>query len=74
MVRAWPLTTGVCMYSYCPGLPDALWSLHPGGVNVMQGDGSIRFVKDTINQAIWYRSIRSAAARSSRPTRSDGPP
>ena len=28
-------------------------SLHPGGVNVMQGDGSIRFVKDTINQAVW---------------------
>ena len=29
-------------------------SLHPGGVNVGMTDGSVRFVKDTINQATWW--------------------
>jgi len=28
-------------------------SLHPGGVNVAMTDGSVRFVKDTINQGTW---------------------
>src|SRR5262249_13190332 len=28
-------------------------SYHPGGVNVLIGDGSVRFVKDTINGAAW---------------------
>ncbi|MEW4566725.1 DUF1559 domain-containing protein [Tautonia sp. JC769] len=28
-------------------------SNHPGGVNVMLADGSVRFIKDTINQDIW---------------------
>ena len=27
---------------------------HPGGVNVLFGDGSVRFVKSTINYGIWY--------------------
>jgi prepilin-type N-terminal cleavage/methylation domain-containing protein/prepilin-type processing-associated H-X9-DG protein len=29
-------------------------SNHPGGVNTLMGDGSVRFVKDTINQATWW--------------------
>ena len=29
-------------------------SNHPGGVNVLFGDGSVKFVKDTINQNIWW--------------------
>jgi prepilin-type N-terminal cleavage/methylation domain-containing protein/prepilin-type processing-associated H-X9-DG protein len=29
-------------------------SLHPGGVNVMMADGSVRFVKSTISQNIWW--------------------
>ena len=29
-------------------------SNHPGGVNVLMADGSVRFVKDTINQATWW--------------------
>ncbi len=29
-------------------------SRHPGGVNTMLGDGSVRFIKDTINQQAWW--------------------
>ncbi len=31
------------------GANDELFSFHPGGVNVLLGDGSVRFIKDTIN-------------------------
>jgi len=31
------------------GANDELFSFHPGGVNVLMGDGSARFIKDTIN-------------------------
>jgi prepilin-type processing-associated H-X9-DG protein len=29
-------------------------SWHPGGVNVLMADGSVRFAKDAINQATWW--------------------
>lgn len=29
-------------------------SRHPGGVNTLLGDGSVKFVKETVNPAIWY--------------------
>ena len=29
-------------------------SYHPGGVNVLLGDGSVRFIKSTINQTVWW--------------------
>jgi prepilin-type N-terminal cleavage/methylation domain-containing protein/prepilin-type processing-associated H-X9-DG protein len=29
-------------------------SLHPGGVNVLLGDGSVKFVKNSVNYIIWY--------------------
>jgi prepilin-type N-terminal cleavage/methylation domain-containing protein/prepilin-type processing-associated H-X9-DG protein len=34
-------------------------SLHPGGVNIGLGDGSVRFIKNTISQRIWYSLIVS---------------
>jgi prepilin-type N-terminal cleavage/methylation domain-containing protein/prepilin-type processing-associated H-X9-DG protein len=35
-------------------------SLHPGGVNLCMGDGSVRFIKNTINPYTWY-SLQTAA-------------
>jgi prepilin-type N-terminal cleavage/methylation domain-containing protein/prepilin-type processing-associated H-X9-DG protein len=29
-------------------------SYHPGGVNVTMGDGSVKFIKDSINQRTWW--------------------
>ena len=29
-------------------------SYHPGGVNALMADGSVRFIKDTINQITWW--------------------
>ena len=29
-------------------------SLHPGGVNVLCMDGSVRFIKSTVNVQAWY--------------------
>jgi prepilin-type N-terminal cleavage/methylation domain-containing protein/prepilin-type processing-associated H-X9-DG protein len=29
-------------------------SFHPGGVNICMGDGSVRFIKDTVNQNTWW--------------------
>jgi prepilin-type processing-associated H-X9-DG protein len=29
-------------------------SFHPGGVNTLMGDGSVRFVKDAVNKQTWW--------------------
>ena len=29
-------------------------SYHPGGVNVLMADGSVKFIKDSINQTTWW--------------------
>jgi prepilin-type N-terminal cleavage/methylation domain-containing protein/prepilin-type processing-associated H-X9-DG protein len=34
-------------------------SLHPGGVNVCMGDGSVRFIKNSITEKIWFQLIVS---------------
>jgi prepilin-type processing-associated H-X9-DG protein len=40
-----------------PNYPSAhvedYWSRHPGGVNFLFGDGSVRFIKNTINEHIY---------------------
>jgi prepilin-type N-terminal cleavage/methylation domain-containing protein/prepilin-type processing-associated H-X9-DG protein len=40
------------------GANDELYSYHPGGVNVLFGDGSVRFLKDTVS-VITLRSLIS---------------
>ena len=43
------------------GANDELFSYHPGGVNVLLGDGSVRFIKDTVN-VVTLRSLVSMQA------------
>ncbi|HEX3450553.1 MAG TPA: DUF1559 domain-containing protein [Isosphaeraceae bacterium] len=37
-----------------PNAAAASRSWHPGGVNVLLGDGSVRFIKDAISQQTWW--------------------
>jgi prepilin-type N-terminal cleavage/methylation domain-containing protein/prepilin-type processing-associated H-X9-DG protein len=34
-------------------------SLHPGGVNVGFADGSVKFIKDTVTNLVWYQILTS---------------
>jgi prepilin-type N-terminal cleavage/methylation domain-containing protein/prepilin-type processing-associated H-X9-DG protein len=44
------------------GHTDEMYSLHPGGANVLLGDGSVRFIKQSINLLTWQAlSSRSGA-------------
>ena len=35
-----------------PGPDDEIFSFHPGGANILFGDGSVRFLKSTLNIVI----------------------
>ena len=49
---------GACRNNCCPQARHADYvnasSFHPGGVNVAFGDGSVRFVKNTIAMPTWW--------------------
>ena len=47
-------------------------SHHHRGVNAPFADGSVRFVRTTIDSNTWRHSARSAAAKSSAATHIDG--
>jgi prepilin-type N-terminal cleavage/methylation domain-containing protein/prepilin-type processing-associated H-X9-DG protein len=55
-------TTPNSPWPYDPATPDPTkkgyaWrisSFHPGGINAVMGDGSVRFFKDTINAYAWW--------------------
>lgn len=54
----WPTT--VATAGNQAGANEEPFSYHPGGVNALFGDGSVRFVKDSIN-LVAFRSILTLA-------------
>jgi prepilin-type N-terminal cleavage/methylation domain-containing protein/prepilin-type processing-associated H-X9-DG protein len=46
-------TTGGPNPSGLPG-PWVFSSFHPGGINVVMADGSVKFIKNSVNPAIWW--------------------
>lgn len=54
----WPKTTASAGSQGGPN--EEPFSFHPGGVNALFGDGSVRFIKDTVNLAT-FRGILSIA-------------
>jgi len=49
-------------------------SRHPGGVNTLMGDGSVRFMKNTINPLTWIQVCSMSGGDVVRPTRIDPGP
>ncbi len=54
----WPSTTATAGNQAGPN--EEPYSYHPGGVNALFGDGSVRFVKDTVN-LVAFRGILTLA-------------
>ncbi len=50
-----------CFWGYSNGLHPPR-SYHPGGVNVLLGDGHVEFIKDSIQQNVWVALGTRAAA------------
>jgi prepilin-type N-terminal cleavage/methylation domain-containing protein/prepilin-type processing-associated H-X9-DG protein len=55
---AWPLTTATAGNQAGPN--EEPYSFHPGGVNALFGDGSVRFIKDSVN-LVAFRYILTLA-------------
>ena len=55
---AWPTTTATAGNQ--AGANEEPYSFHPGGVNALYGDGSVRFIKDSVN-LVALRSILTLA-------------
>jgi len=55
---SWPTTTATAGNQAGPN--EEPFSFHPGGVNALFGDGSVHFIKDTIN-LVAFRSILTIA-------------
>jgi len=51
-VAGWTLPS-VILPPNTSGDPDAMFSEHAGGCQVLFGDGSVRFISDMINQLVW---------------------
>jgi prepilin-type N-terminal cleavage/methylation domain-containing protein/prepilin-type processing-associated H-X9-DG protein len=49
----WPDEPWVNVPSHKGSKADDYWSLHPGGCNFLLGDGSVRFIKETINPTVF---------------------
>ena len=70
---------GVCILTGGPNnYPDSGFSFgassaHPGGCNVMMGDGSVKFVKSTINRQTWWSLGTKAGGEVLAPTAIEGP-
>jgi prepilin-type N-terminal cleavage/methylation domain-containing protein/prepilin-type processing-associated H-X9-DG protein len=57
---AWTETGPFVAQGTNAGNNDELFSFHPGGINVLMGDGSVRFIKDSVN-VVTLRALVSCA-------------
>ena len=62
---AWTETGPFLAQGTNAGNNDELFSFHPGGINVLMGDGSVRFLKDSVN-VVTLRALVSSRRRRSR--------
>jgi len=49
----WEDETWVNVPNHKGAKADDFWSLHPGGCNFLIGDGSVRFIKETVNPTVF---------------------
>jgi prepilin-type processing-associated H-X9-DG protein len=49
----WPDEPWINVPNHKSSKADDYWSLHPGGCNFLLGDGSVRFIKETVNPSVF---------------------